>query len=82
MWSNLALKDERSERRATMLCCRVSSSTLLLCLSVALLALRQPPLAQAQLQLSNINISRAVEILEQRFRQVANEGLGVDMGLN
>ena len=60
-----------------MLCCRFSSSTLLLCLSLTLLALRSP-LTQAQLQLANINISRAVEILEERFRQVANDGLGVD----
>lgn len=65
------------KEKATMLYCRFSSATLFLCLSLALLALR-PPLTQAQLQLANINISRAVEILEERFRQVANDGLGVD----
>ena len=61
-----------------MLHCRMSSSSLLLCLSLALLALRPPPLTRAQLQLANINMSRAVEILEERFRQLANDGLGVD----
>ena len=61
-----------------MLRCRMSSSSLLLCLSLALFAVRPPPLTQAQLQLANINMSRAVEILEERFRQLANDGLGVD----
>lgn len=57
--------------------CRVSRFTLFLSLSLVLVALR-PPATQAQLQLANVNISRAVEILAERFRQLANDGLGVD----
>ena len=70
-------EQEIDRQKTIMSSCRVPRSTLFLSISLALLAL-QPPVSQAQLQLANVNISRAVEILAERFRQLANDGLGVD----
>ena len=53
---------------------RISS----LCLILVLVALSQwPPVSEAQLQLRDLNMTRAVEILAQRFRQIADDGLGI-----
>ena len=46
-----------------------------LCL-VALLALSA--FGEAQLQLNTFNMSRAVEVLAERFQQIADDGLGID----
>ena len=70
MWSNL---QSSFTAKINMSCYRIST---LLCLT-ALLAL-WPPVTEAQLQLTNFNMTRAVEILAERFRQVATDGLGID----
>ena len=56
-----------------MLCGRISC----LCL-VSFLALWSPGLqVQAQLNFDSLNITRAVELLAERFQSIANDGLGI-----
>ena len=49
-----------------------------LCLILELVALSQwPTISEAQLQLRDLNMTRAVEILAERFRRIADDGLGI-----
>ena len=44
---------------------------------LALLAL-WPHSGEAQLQLADVDMARAVEVLADRFQSIANDGLGID----
>lgn len=47
-------------------------------LILALVALSQwPAVSEAQLQLRDLNMTHAVEILAERFRRIADDGLGI-----